>query len=384
MANSKFEIRTSPNDTPLYAWLQLTNRCNLSCSYCYTESGPKASGGELSIDQARQALDAVAGSGGRVVHLSGGEPTIWPWILDLVAYATHLGVQVGLVTNGTHLRPQLVEALSTNGAAVQVSLDAVSPDAYKKARGKDRLPMALHGIDSLLRAAIEVTLSTALTTVNQSGISDLVAYARNRGIRALHLAPSYWRDTNILGQALFIKDIYPVLHDLYELQLECFLELSIDLVEQLVIPVALGFSRSHFCNAMAGRTVEVGPDGQVFACAALRDVPKMKLGEVSPGKTLIEVVDISRREGRFPDLGGETIAECQTCEYRGICAGGCRAATYHQTGRLDAKHPHCDGLKRFIAEIYRDMESGRIEDYLEFLRASANFVESPDAMTKFF
>ncbi|MGW2617589.1 radical SAM protein [Streptomyces sp. NPDC001500] len=369
---------------PLFAWLQLTNGCNLSCSYCYTESSPQASGGQLSLEQARGILEDVRAAGGHGVQLSGGEPTIWPWLADLLDHAEKLRLRVALITNGTHLKPALVAQLARIGASAQVSLDAVTPQGYAAARGRNRLPAALRGIDLLLGAGVPVVLSSALTTVNAPWVGDLVAFARDRGIRGVHLAPSYWRDENALGASLFIKDVYPVLRELYELQLDCYLELSIDMVEQLVLPLVLGFERHHYCNSMAGRNVEIAADGRVYACAALRDVPEMALGDLSGGRRLLDVVSVNRAAGTFPDLGAETVAECRTCEYRNVCAGGCRAATHHQTGDLQARHPHCEGLKRFMSDVKADHAAGRIDDYVDFLGMAANFEETPDAMTKAF
>ncbi|MFH9552864.1 radical SAM protein [Streptomyces sp. NPDC017435] len=385
MADSGHSIEPEkPRGEPLFAWLQLTSGCNLSCSYCYTESSPQAAGGQLSLEQAQGILEDVKAAGGRGVQLSGGEPTIWPGLAALLDHAERLGLRVALITNGTNIKPALVRQLARTEASVQVSLDAVTPQGYAAARGKNRLPAALRGIDLLLEAGVPVVLSSALTTVNAAWVGDLVEFARQRGIRGVHLAPSYWRDENALGKSLFIKDIYPVLRTLYDLQLDCYLELSIDMVEQLVLPIVLGFERHHYCNSMAGRNVEIAADGQVYACAALRDVPEMKLGDLSGGRRLLDVVSSNRAMGTFPDLGSETVAECRTCEYRTICAGGCRAATHHQTGDLQSRHPHCAGLKRFMGDVRADHAAGRIDDYVDFLGLAANFEETPDAMTKAF
>lgn len=369
-----------------FAWIQLTNRCNLTCTYCYTESGPgSGSSGELPLDTAKQLVADVHEAGARAVMLSGGEPALYPGLVELIDYTCgEVGLKATLVTNGTYLKPELINALSRHDCTVQVSLDAVHGQGYKEARGRHKLPAALRGIDSLLEAGLTVTLSAALTTVNQRWVTEIVNFAIDRGIQFVHFAPTYWKDGGPFQKGLFIEDLYPVLHELYELQKRHYLFVSIDLVEHLVLPVALGIKREYYCHAMAGRTVEIAADGGVYACAAQRDIPEMKLGDVSGGRRLLPIVMENREQQRFPSIGAESIAECRTCEYRNICAGGCRAMTYHQSGSLDVKHPNCADLKRFIADIKHDLETGEIADYVEFLRAQTPSDPNQDALVKMF
>src|SRR5262245_1790033 len=382
MSTSALDIPTSQE--PLYAWVQLTNRCNLRCSYCYTESGPTA-GGELSMDEAQRLLADVRAAGATTVMLSGGEPSAYPGIVDLVNFAcAELGLRVTLVTNGTHVFPELLECLRRSQCTVQVSLDAVDELGYKQARGSPLLPQALRGIEALSKVGVPVTLSAALTTVNQSWVGRIVQFAIDHGIQFVHFAPTHWKDGGPFRQSLFIENLYPTLRELYELQKRNYLFVCIDLVEQLVIPVALGIQRKFYCNAMAGRTVEVSSDGSVYACAAQRSIPEMQLGRVSADQSLLQIIRDGRAAGRFPSLGAETIEECMTCEYRYICAGGCRAMTYHQSGALSLRHPNCADLKRLIGDIKNDLQTGELAEYVEFLRSRAPQDGNPDGLLKVF
>ena len=374
-----------PRREEIFAWIQLTNRCNLSCTYCYTESGPQPDGGSLPLSTAKNIVADVAAAGGHAVMLSGGEPTLYPDLIELLDYTCgDEGLAVTLVTNGTYLRPELVDTLVRHSCTVQVSLDAVHEKGYKEARGRGRLPHALRGIDSLLDAGITVTLSAALTTVNQQWVRDIVMYAIDRGIQFVHFAPTHWKDGGPFERSLFIEDLYPVLHELYELQKQHYIFLSIDLIEHLVLPVALGIQRKYYCNAMAGRTVEIASDGGVYACAAQRDIPEMKLGQLGDERRLLPIIEVNRASEGFPQIGSDTIPECMSCEYRYICAGGCRAMTYHQAGSLDVRHPNCADLKRLIADIKRDIESGELADYVDFLRTQGSVDQSGDALLKMF
>ncbi len=369
----------------LLGWVQLTNRCNLKCTYCYTESGPQAGGGELTMDEAKSVLTELREAGARIVMLSGGEPTIYPDIEALIGFACgDLGLKVTLVSNGTHMTPKVLGALQEHGCTVQVSLDAVDPRLYREIRGNHLLSKALDGIEHLRRHDIPVTLSVTLTNANKAYAGDIVRYAIDRDIQFVHFAPTHWKDGSAFQRNLFIKDLEPILQELYQLQKDNYLYVCIDFIENLVLPIVLGVRRQHYCNAMAGRTVEVASDGTAYFCAAQRDVPEMRIGSIKDGQRLTELVSTARNNGRFPDLGAETIEECRSCEYRYICAGGCRAMTWHQTGGLHRKHPNCRELKQFIAQVKADLESGEIADYAEFLSARSKAKSGEDALLKYF
>lgn len=376
---------SSKNPDSLFAWIQLTNRCNLSCVYCYTESGPDPSGAELPFEIAKQSLIDVKRAGAINVMLSGGEPAIYPRLIELIEYACEeLELKITLVSNGTYLKPELVEALKKYQCVVQISLDAVDQQGYAAIRGKDILPKALAGIDTLLENEIEITLSSTLTTINQQYAKQIVEYAVDRGIQFVHFAPTHWKEGGPFRPNLFIHDLYSVLRDLYALQKKHYLYLSIDLIENLVVPVALGIKRKFYCNAMAGRTVEVASDGGVYFCAAQRDVDEMKMGSISNDRTLYQIIDEAKAKKSFPILGADTIEECLSCEYRYVCAGGCRAMTWHQAGGLNRKHPNCDDLKRFITDIKNDIQTGEISDYVDFLASTVPINDNPDGLLKYF
>ncbi|MEV4706740.1 radical SAM protein [Actinoplanes sp. NPDC049316] len=121
----------------------LRSPCNLGCRYCYFGTIEEHRGaipqhsGALS-HLARTDLDLAAitafvrtlpGSRVQRIFIAGGEPLIWPPVMEVVAAIKAAGVQVILCTNGIPLnRPELVDMIINLGVdAVSVSLD--SPDA---------------------------------------------------------------------------------------------------------------------------------------------------------------------------------------------------------------------------------------------------------------
>jgi MoaA/NifB/PqqE/SkfB family radical SAM enzyme len=80
-------------------YLQVVRRCNQHCRFC---SNPPT-GGELELGAARAAIDDFCARGYYGVVLTGGEPSLWPWVVELCRYARERGLAVRMITNGSRL-----------------------------------------------------------------------------------------------------------------------------------------------------------------------------------------------------------------------------------------------------------------------------------------
>lgn len=138
-----------------YLRLSVTTACNFRCVYCLPRGAVGAAGraedkaGDLSIPEIRNLVSAFAGLGITKVRLTGGEPTVRGDIVDLIhTVASVPGIDtVGLTTNGYGLRA-LAPAFKAAGLrALNVSLDSLSVDRFKKITGVAKLKSILDGIE---------------------------------------------------------------------------------------------------------------------------------------------------------------------------------------------------------------------------------------------
>ena len=83
----------------IVSW-NVTNACNMYCAHCYRDAGCKAEE-ELSTAEAKKLLTEIARAGFKIMIFSGGEPLMRPDILELVSYASSLGLFPVFGTNGT-------------------------------------------------------------------------------------------------------------------------------------------------------------------------------------------------------------------------------------------------------------------------------------------
>ncbi len=107
-----------------------TDRCNLRCKMCFEKFRiPKK---ELKIEQWKSIIDQVSGSGPRI-HLSGGEPLLYPDIDKLLEYIKRHKLFLVLTTNGTYLK-KFTSIIAATVNQINISIDGPA-EIHDKIRG---------------------------------------------------------------------------------------------------------------------------------------------------------------------------------------------------------------------------------------------------------
>ena len=155
-----------------YLRLSLTDVCNFRCSYCLPD-GYKKSGCEpfLSAEEIIRLVRAFAGLGVWKIRLTGGEPTVRP---DFVAIAKSISEIPGIhrlafTTNGYRLPERARDYYGAGLRAINISIDSLRPDQFKKITGHDRLAEVLGGVQASFDAGFE---SVKINTVLLKGLND--------------------------------------------------------------------------------------------------------------------------------------------------------------------------------------------------------------------
>ncbi|MBN1173590.1 MAG: radical SAM protein, partial [Micromonosporaceae bacterium] len=178
-----------PDEQLRFLRASVSDRCDLACVYC-----PKASGMENHVpDHLRERvltpqayatnLDRIAATGEiRGISFTGGEPTLNPYLPDLVAHAHTRFERVELTTNGRWLGSML-DRLVPYLHVVKVSLDAADPEVARRiSRGRaDAHQAAVEAIRMAADAGLTVGVNVVAMRDNLdqlAGIVDLV-----RGLR---------------------------------------------------------------------------------------------------------------------------------------------------------------------------------------------------------
>lgn len=102
---------TAHKSVPLIANIEITNRCNLSCPYCYAHYGKTGILFEPSYDDVKKIIDMLAEYKPHkipAIQFTGGEPTLHRHLVAMVDYARAKGIkQIQIATNGIKLAEDL-------------------------------------------------------------------------------------------------------------------------------------------------------------------------------------------------------------------------------------------------------------------------------------
>lgn len=83
--------------------ISLTNKCNLNCSFCSVDGRDRHL--EWDVETLKDAIFSFIKCGIGTVELTGaGEPTLYPYLDDIVTYCKKFDLKLGLITNGIRLK----------------------------------------------------------------------------------------------------------------------------------------------------------------------------------------------------------------------------------------------------------------------------------------
>ena len=142
-----------------YLRISVTDRCNFRCTYCMPEDGtPFTAKNEiLSFEEIVDVVKTGAELGIEKVRFTGGEPLIRKGITSLIKQIASIdGIKdLGLTTNGVFLAKMANELKEAGLHRVNISLDTLDPDKFRKITRNGNLEDVLAGIEAAKKANIE-------------------------------------------------------------------------------------------------------------------------------------------------------------------------------------------------------------------------------------
>lgn len=168
--------------------VSLTDRCSLRCTYCMPAEGLPWLPSEqmLSTPELLRLVSVAVELGVRSVRLTGGEPLLRPDVVDIVRAVASLPQrpEVSLTTNGLRL-PGLAAPLADAGLRrVNISLDTLNRETFKRMAHRDRLVETLAGVAAAQAAPLyPVKINTVLLRgINDHEAPDLLRWALAEGL----------------------------------------------------------------------------------------------------------------------------------------------------------------------------------------------------------
>ncbi|WP_151703282.1 GTP 3',8-cyclase MoaA [Nitrincola alkalilacustris] len=169
-----------------YVRLSVTDRCDFRCVYCMSEKMTFLPRDQvLTLEEIGRIAHVFTELGVEKIRLTGGEPLVRRGVLELVDYIGSLGLRdFAMTTNGSQL-PHMAKALKAAGLKrLNVSLDSLDADKFRRITRIGDLNKVLEGIDAAREAGFERIKLNAVVMRgrNDDEVLDLVELARERGL----------------------------------------------------------------------------------------------------------------------------------------------------------------------------------------------------------
>ncbi|MFJ2704932.1 radical SAM protein [Streptomyces sp. NPDC087428] len=116
--------------------LEITGKCQLTCTHCLSESSPQATHGTMTPEDWRGVIVDAAGLGIRTVQLIGGEPTVHPQWREFAELGLSLGLHVEVYSNLYVVKPAWWELFQRDGLTLGTSYYSDDPEEHDRITGR--------------------------------------------------------------------------------------------------------------------------------------------------------------------------------------------------------------------------------------------------------
>jgi len=213
--------------TVTYLRVSVTDRCDFRCVYCMAEDMtflPKRD--LLTLEELDRVCTAFVNQGVRKLRITGGEPLVRRDIISLFrGLARHLASgaldELTLTTNGSQLARFAAELADCGVRRVNVSLDTLDPEKFKRITRWGDFAKVMAGIDAAQAQGLHVKINAVgLKGVNDDEIEALLEWAHGRGmdLTFIEVMPLGEMEVARVDQFLPLSVVRARLADRYTLQ----------------------------------------------------------------------------------------------------------------------------------------------------------------------
>jgi uncharacterized radical SAM superfamily Fe-S cluster-containing enzyme len=167
--------------------IDLTNRCNLKCPICFANANAAGYVYEPSYEAVVKMLENLRAQRPvptPAVQFSGGEPTIYPRLPEVLTKARDLGIsQIQVATNGIRFANEpefLKECVDAGLNTLYLQFDGLRDDIYLKSRGRALLATKLKVIENVRKLEKKpsvVLVPTVVKGINNDQVGEILKFA---------------------------------------------------------------------------------------------------------------------------------------------------------------------------------------------------------------
>jgi radical SAM protein with 4Fe4S-binding SPASM domain len=312
-------IKKNPNahyvkgvlSSPLDAHFAVTTRCNMYCKGCYnTAKGDECI--DIDLNKAKRIIDNLAKLSVLSVSYGGGEPTLYPHIIELAEYTRTKNILPNMTTNGLTMTENFAKQCKVFGNVhfsvhkpTDIDIAFKSADVYRKQTGKKA------GLNLLITTEMLPLLDDIVSRANKSSFNKILFLRYKKTIKNADI------------DDMSVDDVMPSVFDkLKQLSRKSRLMFLFDCssmqelaYSKIVSPARLEKVDSNGCFG-ANKYIAIDVNGNYKPCSfwheTFGDAQTLDFDNWMTNEKLIEFRNFYATN------------HCSFCEYAKLCNGGCR------------------------------------------------------------
>ncbi|MBU1986238.1 MAG: radical SAM protein [Proteobacteria bacterium] len=310
--------------------IEFSRVCNFRCSYCYVPEKRELSG-EFSRDEIKDVLLQAKELGARKIIILGGEPSIYPHLVEMILFLKEHNLEIEMFTNGTGVDAELAAILAEAQVRVVLKLNSRDRVVQDQLAGRTGAFDIIQTAFANLKEAgyqsqdLFLALSTIICQQNINELPDMWTWLRDEGIEPYfevitpqeNALENSWLSVDS-GQ---LKTLFTQLSEIDQQKYGRHWEPQPPLVGNKCM--------RHQVSCL------VTASGDVMPCVGvtipLDNVRKNKLAHILKNSEVVNNLKNYREMIK---------GECRDCDKADECYG-CRGAAYQLTGDYLASDPTC-------------------------------------------
>lgn len=335
---------------PINVTLRFTNACNLNCLHCHSKSGKSKL--IMSKKSAFKIIKQLKESKVLGINISGGEPLLYPYLFEVVAYMKELGIRVTISTNAALVTEEIAKKMAENEIkGAQISLDGCSEAVHDQIRNvKGCYQKTLNAIELLKRYNIPIMLVTVLSNQSLQEYSNIIDFSYKIGAQA-HKTNAMLPIGNAKYNMALIQDKF------LSKYIEIWKKKKMEYRGRMKVKGEMGFlmqvGLEYYHSNNNPNILNVGCPAGLTTCAILEN------GDVTPCSFCTDIICGNVEKEKFQDIWNNSeifqkirkrnFNGCNRCKHNQYC-GGCRVRALYQ-GDLYGKDPYCWKSRKEVEKL---------------------------------